>query len=164
MIQWVFLDYGRRTCAGECKGAHAVNSSDGLSMAPGASDRAAATHAQLISTFVHATTSGDLNALMRLLASDVRVVTDDRGRSRRHLNVVEGSERAARFLVDATGKHAGAWWRDDCTLRFSTINGLPGVIVDGPDGPVQTAAFEIEDEVIRALFVVCNSDKFGIWR
>ena len=28
---------------------------------------------------------------------------------------------------------------------FATINGLPGVIVDAPQGPVQTAAFEIED-------------------
>ena len=45
------------------------------------------------------------------------------------------------------------------TLRFATINGLPGVIVEAPEGPVQTAAFEIEGGVIRALFVVRNPDK-----
>ena len=44
-------------------------------------------------------------------------------------------------------------------LRFATINGLPGVIVDGPEGAVQTAAFEIEGDVIRALYVVRNPDK-----
>lgn len=44
-------------------------------------------------------------------------------------------------------------------MRFASINGLPGVIVDGPDGPVQTAAFEIEGAVIRALYVVRNPDK-----
>ena len=29
-------------------------------------------------------------------------------------------------------------------------------MADGPEGPVQTAAFEIEGEVIRALYVVRN--------
>ena len=44
-------------------------------------------------------------------------------------------------------------------VRFATINGLPGVIVDAPEGAVQTAAFEIEGDVIRALYVVRNPDK-----
>jgi len=75
------------------------------------------------------------------------------------LNVIEGADRAARFLVDVTRKRPGAWWRDDFTVRFATMNGLPGVIVDAPEGPVQTAAFEIEGDVIRALYVVRNPDK-----
>ena len=118
-----------------------------------------AKHAQLMSAFVTATQSGDLNALTQLLASDVRVVTDGGGKVAAALNVIDGADRVARFLVDVTRKRAGAWWRDDFTMRFATINGLPGVIVDGPEGPVQTAAFEIEDDVLRALYVVRNSDK-----
>ena len=114
-----------------------------------------AKHAQLMSTFVAATVSGDLNALMQLLASDVRVVTDGGGKVAAALNVLEGADRAARFLVGATRKG----WRDDFTVRFAAINGLPGVIVDGPEGPVQTAAFEIDGGVVRALYVVRNSDK-----
>jgi RNA polymerase sigma-70 factor (ECF subfamily) len=39
------------------------------------------------------------------------------------------------------------------------MNGLPGVVVHGPDGPIQTAALEIEGGVIRALYVVRNPDK-----
>jgi len=39
------------------------------------------------------------------------------------------------------------------------INGLPGIVVDAPEGPVQTSAFEIEGDVIRALYVVRNPDK-----
>ena len=119
---------------------------------------------QLISAFATATQSGDLNALTKLLASDVRVVTDSGGKVAAGLNaqhrlghLVEGADRVARFLVG--GKRAGAWWRDDFTTRFATINGLPGVIVDAPEGPVQTAAFEIEGDVIRALYVVRNPDK-----
>jgi RNA polymerase sigma-70 factor, ECF subfamily len=118
-----------------------------------------AKHAQLISAFAAATQSGDLDALTQLLASDVRIMTDGGGKVVAALDVVEGADRAARFLVDATRKRPGAWWRADFTLRFATINGLPGVVVDAPEGPVQTAAFEIEGNLIRALYVVRNSDK-----
>jgi RNA polymerase sigma-70 factor (ECF subfamily) len=112
-------------------------------------------HAQLMTAFFAATRSGDLNALTRLLASDVRVVTDGGGKAAAALNVLEGADRVAAFLVGVTRKG----WRDDFTVRFATINGLPGVIVDAPEGTVQTAAFEIEGGVIRALYVVRNPEK-----
>src|SRR5688572_6533885 len=112
-------------------------------------------HEQLMSAFVTATSSGDLDALKQLLASDVRVVTDGGGKVAAALNVLDGADRAARFLVGAARKG----WRDDYTLRFATINNLPGMIIGGPEGPVQTAAFEIEDGVILALYVVRNPDK-----
>ncbi len=118
-----------------------------------------AKHAQLLSAFVSATESGDLNALTQLLASDVRVVTDGGGKVRAALNVIEGADRAARFLIGASRKRPGAWWRDDFKLRFATINGLPGVIVQAPEGAMQTAAFEIEGGVVRALYIVRNTDK-----
>ena len=127
----------------------------GATAPPVRSGEISAKHAQLMSAFVEATRSGDLNSLMRLLASDVRVVTDGGGKVAASLNVLDGVDRAARFLVGATRKG----WREDFTLRFAPINGLPGVIVDGPEGPVQTTAFEIEEGVICALYVVRNPDK-----
>ncbi len=114
-----------------------------------------AKHRELMSAFVAATRSGDLHALTEMLAGDVRLVTDGGGKVPAALNVLEGAERASQFLVGATRRG----WRDDYTLRFAPINGLPGIIIDGPDGPVQTSAFEIEDGVIRALYVVRNTDK-----
>jgi RNA polymerase sigma-70 factor (ECF subfamily) len=123
------------------------------------SDGIDAKHAQLMAAFATATQSGDLGALTRLLASDVRVVTDGGGKVRAALDVIDGAERVAQFLVDVTRKRPGAWWREDFTVRFATINGLPGIIVDAPEGPVQTSAFEIERGTIRALYVVRNPDK-----
>jgi RNA polymerase sigma-70 factor (ECF subfamily) len=114
-----------------------------------------AKHSRLISAFLDATRSGDLNALTQLLANDVRVMTDGGGKVAAALNVLEGADHAARFLIGAARKG----WRDDFTVHLATINGLPGVIVGGPDGPVQTAAFEIEGDLIRALYVVRNPDK-----
>jgi RNA polymerase sigma-70 factor (ECF subfamily) len=86
-------------------------------------------------------------------------VTDGGGKVTAALNVIDGADRVARFVVEVTRKRPDAWWRDDFTVRFATINGLPGVIVDSPQGPVQTAAFEIDGDLIRALYVVRNLDK-----
>jgi RNA polymerase sigma-70 factor (ECF subfamily) len=116
-------------------------------------------HAELLSTFAAATQSGDLDALTQLLASDVRVFTDGGGKVRSAREVIEGADRVAPFLVGVARKHPGQWWRDDFVVRFGTINGLPGVIVHAPEGPVQTTAFEIEGDLIRALYVVRNPDK-----
>jgi RNA polymerase sigma-70 factor, ECF subfamily len=116
-------------------------------------------HAQFLSAFAAATQSGDLNAITQLLASDVRVVTDGGGKVRSALKVIDGADRVAQFLVGVTRKHEDAWWRDDFTLRFALVNGLPGVVVDSSQGPVQTTAFEIEGEVIKALYVVRNPEK-----
>ena len=118
-----------------------------------------AKHAQLMSAFAAATQSGDVNALMQLLASDARVVTDGGGKVRAALNEIEGADRVAQFLVDVTRKRPGVWWREDFKLRLGTVNGLPALIVDAPEGPVQTTAFDIEGDVIRALYVVRNPDK-----
>jgi len=131
----------------------------GASAPPPRSGQVDPKHAQIMSAFIAATGSGDLKALTELLASDVRVVTDGGGKVRAALNVVEGAHRVARFMIEATRKRPGAWWRDEFTLRFTTINGLPGVVVDAPEGAVQTSAFEIEGDVIRALYVVRNPDK-----
>jgi RNA polymerase sigma-70 factor (ECF subfamily) len=118
-----------------------------------------AKHLQLMSAFAAATQSGDLNALTQLLASDVRIVTDGGGKVRAALDVIEGADRAAQFLVDVTRRRPDAWWREDFRPRFAIINGLPGIIVEAPEGPVQTAAFEIEGDIVRALYVVRNPDK-----
>jgi RNA polymerase sigma-70 factor (ECF subfamily) len=112
-------------------------------------------HAALMSAFVRAATSGDLHALTQMLASDVRVVTDGGGKASAALNVIEGADHAARFTIGVTRKG----WRENFTVRPAVINGLPGLLVESPEGPVQTAAFEFDGDVIRALYVVRKPDK-----
>jgi RNA polymerase sigma-70 factor (ECF subfamily) len=118
-----------------------------------------AQHAKLIAAFTAATQSGDLDALTRLLADDVRVIVDGGGKVRAAAEVLEGSDSAARFMIHATRKHEGSWWRNDFTVRLASVNGLPSLIVDAPEGPVQTASFEIEEGKVRALYVVRNPEK-----
>ncbi|HEY3026704.1 MAG TPA: RNA polymerase sigma factor SigJ [Pyrinomonadaceae bacterium] len=127
--------------------------------APARSGQIEAKHAQLLSAFAAASQAGDLTAVRQFLASDVRVVSDSGGKVRATRQVVEGADHVARAIVNATRPHKGQWWRDEFKIRFATVNGLPAVIVDAPEGPVQTTAFEIEGDLIRALYTVRNPDK-----
>lgn len=61
---------------------------------------------------------------------------DGRGNAPAALNVLGAAGRAGRFLFGAARKA----WREDFPLRFATIDGLPGVIVDGLCGPVRKTA------------------------
>ena len=122
---------------------------------PRASTTVDAKHAELLSAFITAARSGDLATLTRLLARDARIVTDGGGKVPAALNVIQGADRAAAFLTGAIRKG----WTDDLTVRFGTINGLPGLIVTGRSGLVQTNAFEIEGDVIKAIYVVRNPNK-----
>jgi len=112
-------------------------------------------HAELLSAFISATRSGDIEGLTRMLASDARVVTDGGGKVPAALNVIEGAERTAAFLAGVARKG----WTDEMSLRFEVINGLPGLIVVGPNGLVQTTAFEFDGDVVTAIYVVRNPDK-----
>jgi RNA polymerase sigma-70 factor, ECF subfamily len=131
----------------------------GVTAPPASSGAAEEKHARLLSAFTSAVESGNLHVLTQLLATDVRVLTDGGGKVRAALDAIDGADRVARFLVDVTRKRPGAWWRDDFTIRFILVNGLPGIVVDSPQGAVQTTAFEIEGNVIKALYVVRNPDK-----
>ena len=112
-------------------------------------------HAQLISAFITASRTGDIAALTRMLASDARLVTDGGGKVGAALNVIEGADHVAAFVAGAVRRG----WTDEISMRFDTINGLPGMIMSGPLGLVQTGAFEIENDVIKAIYVVRNPDK-----
>lgn len=112
-------------------------------------------HAELLSAFMAASKSGDVAGLTRLLASDAKLVTDGGGKVVAALNVIAGGDRVAAFLVGATRKG----WTADMRVHFDTINGLPGLIVTGARGLIQTNAFEIEDDKVKTIYVVRNPDK-----
>ena len=112
-------------------------------------------HQQLVSTFVNASRSGDLQTLMGLLADDVRLMTDGGGKVPAALNVIEGADRTARFIVGAVSKGLP----EGSIIRIAEINGLPGLIVYRPDGSVQSVAFEIAHNLVRSIYAVSNPEK-----
>ena len=114
-------------------------------------------HQLLVSAFVNAARSGDLQTLMRLLADDVRLTTDGGGKVVSALNVIEGADRTARFVVGAVSKGLP----EGSIIRIAPINGLPGLVVYAPNGSVQSVAFEIVDNRVRAIYAVSNPEKLS---
>ena len=112
-------------------------------------------HQELVSAFITASRSGDVDQLKRMLASDARLVTDGGGKVVAALNVLEGADRVAAFLAGVVRKG----WTDDLSVQFEIVNGLPGLLLIGPNGLMQTNAFEIEDGLVRAIYVVRNPEK-----
>jgi RNA polymerase sigma-70 factor, ECF subfamily len=112
-------------------------------------------HAELVSAFMSASRSGDLATLTGLLASDVRLVPDSGGKVPAAMNVLTGADRVAAFLAGAVRKG----WTADLTARIETINGLPGLMVFGASGLVQTNAFEFEGDRIKTIYAVRNPEK-----
>jgi RNA polymerase sigma-70 factor, ECF subfamily len=128
---------------------------EGVMPAQGASSSIDSKHAELVSAFMTASRSGDIATLTRLLTSDARLVTDGGGKVSAALNVIEGADHVAAFLAGVVRKG----WTDEMSVRFETINGLPGLIMSGPSGLVQTTAFEMEDGLVKTIYVVRNPDK-----
>ena len=46
-------------------------------------------------------------------------------------------------------------------IRIVPVNGLPGLIVYGPDGSVQSVAFEIVHNLVHAIYAVRNPEKLS---
>ena len=126
-----------------------------VTLPQGASNAIDPKHAELLSAFISASRSGDIETLTRMLASDARIVTDGGGKVQAALNVIEGADRVARFLAGAVRKG----FTDEMSVRFDMVNGLPGLLIVAPNGLVQTTAFEFEGDVVTAIYVVRNPDK-----
>ncbi|MFN7985672.1 MAG: RNA polymerase sigma factor SigJ, partial [Vicinamibacterales bacterium] len=93
-------------------------------------------HRELLAAFMRASRSGDMDALMQLLASNARIVADGGGKATAALNVIEGAKRVAAFMAGVVRKG----WTDAYSVRQESINGLPGWLLIGPTGVVQTTA------------------------
>jgi RNA polymerase sigma-70 factor (ECF subfamily) len=99
--------------------------------------------------------SGDVESLKGMLATEARLVTDGGGRVTAALNVIEGGQRVAAYLTGVVRKGRTA----EMSVRVETINSLPGLVVLGPEGLVQTMAFELAGDRIAAIYIVRNPDK-----
>jgi RNA polymerase sigma-70 factor (TIGR02957 family) len=110
--------------------------------------------------FFAAALGGDLNQLMAVLAPEVTLWTDGGGKVRAALRTISGADKVARWLVSVTDQaYAGVELRD-MRLRAADINGVPGIVIDGPDGPITVITADIDDlGRVLAVHLVANPDK-----
>jgi RNA polymerase sigma-70 factor (TIGR02957 family) len=112
-----------------------------------------AEHAAVVERFRAAAATGDLAALVDVLAPDVLLVTDGGGVRRAALRPISGRDKVLRFLDAVTPKDA------DVELRPALVGGSPALVavLDGEVDAVIT--LEARDGVVVSLYFVRNPDK-----
>ena len=109
---------------------------------------------RLVEHFLAATASGEVKDILALLTEESVVYSDGGGQVKAAGLPIRGADRVSRFLV-------GIWPRfvAEMERRLVDINGSPGLIMR-LNGQVHYAfSFEVSDNRVQAIYVICNPDK-----
>jgi RNA polymerase sigma-70 factor (ECF subfamily) len=99
---------------------------------------------------------------MEALAPDVTLWTDGGGKVRAALRTIHGASKVARWMVAVTNQAYAGVEPEDMRVRRAHINGVPGIVIDGPHGPITTITLDVDDEGrVTAVQLVANPDKLG---
>lgn len=119
-------------------------------------DPSPAQHKKLLDGFLAASTSGELEQLVALLAADVAIYTDGGGKANAALHPIEGRDRVARFILGAIGRFVPA----NVVTRCELINGQPAILFFPPGGEAGCViAFDVVEDLIQKIYVVSNPEK-----
>lgn len=111
---------------------------------------------EIAQAFFAASRGGEIGRLGDLLAQDVSLYSDGGGKRPAAARVMLGLSEVTRTFAAIgrllRGNHGEL-------VRFAWINGLPGFVTREHDGVLQTTALLIEDDRIKAIYVMRNPDK-----
>jgi RNA polymerase sigma-70 factor (ECF subfamily) len=111
--------------------------------------------ARTIGELLVATTSGDMDQVVRLLADDAVLVSDGGPNRRAARHPVKGPQRMARFLVNLGHRY------EQITMEPVALNGELGMVVYVGDERLLAMAVHVEDGKVRAIHSVLNPDKLA---
>ena len=110
--------------------------------------------------FFAATTGGDINALMDLLAPEVTLWTDGGGKVRQAMRPIIGAANVARWLAGTFNDPTRASKSADMTAELVEINGGPGIVMSGAGRIIATITVDLDaDGRIATVHNVANPDK-----
>lgn len=111
---------------------------------------------EIARAFFAASRSGEIGHLGEMLAQDVSFYSDGGGKRPAAARVMVGWDEVTRTFAAVRrlmGGHTGT------LVRYAYINGLPGFVTREADGVLQTTALLIDDEKVKAVYVMRNPDK-----
>jgi RNA polymerase sigma-70 factor (ECF subfamily) len=113
--------------------------------------------ARVVASMLAATTAGDIDGLVKLLAEDAVLVSDGGPHKRAARHPVKGRDRLARFLANVGGRYEAA----RAVFEPVTLNGELGMIIS-LDGERQAAInFEVQDGLVHEVHIIVADDKLA---
>ncbi|MGH3676854.1 MAG: RNA polymerase sigma-70 factor [Mycobacterium sp.] len=110
--------------------------------------------------FFAATTGGDINELMELLAPDVTLWTDGGGKVRQAMRPIIGAANVARWIEGTIKRPYEGVEIADMTAEVVDINGGPGIVMRGAGRIIATLTVDLDaDGRIETVHNVANPDK-----
>lgn len=113
---------------------------------------------RMLQEFLQATSHGDMQGLVALLAKDVVLYTDGGGKASAVPNPIYGPEHVARFFMEAPAK----FMPSDVVRRFAEINGQPGIVVYHRGQVFGVLTMDVAEGRIRNIYIVRNPDKLAL--
>lgn len=117
---------------------------------------AASEHAdQLVMRFLHATSTGNMEALFAMLSEDIILYSDGGGKVFAATKPIETSKRVLAFIQGLASKDGGAG-----SVRLVRVNGQLGFVLSTPSEPFPTVvSLAFKDGLIHRMYLVRNPDK-----
>jgi RNA polymerase sigma-70 factor (ECF subfamily) len=113
-------------------------------------------NAQITAQFLVTAASGDVEALMAMLAPDATWMADSGGKVSAARRPVVGADKVARAITGLMRK-AGTGMR----VELVTCNSAPAVLFYLDDEPAMVVTLEIADDKITNFYVMRNPDKLA---
>ena len=110
----------------------------------------------VVDAFVEACASGEIDALLHVLAPDVVLVSD--GGAERHAarRPVVGPQRVAQFVTTIVKRMPPS-----TVVERPIVNGGPAIVLRGPDGPLLAMGFEATAAGLRRLTIIVAPAKLA---
>jgi len=110
---------------------------------------------RLLAEFLQATSTGDMDGLVALLADDAVLYADGGGKGPALPNLVHGSVNIARAILGSLNKLVPR----HVTSRRLEVNGEPGVVSYLEGRTYSVVTFDVADDRINSIYVVTNPEK-----
>jgi RNA polymerase sigma-70 factor (ECF subfamily) len=112
---------------------------------------------QLLTNFMQATATGDLDRLVALLSSDAALHSDGGGRAPAVPNLVCGADNVARAIIGGLRKLVPT----NLTTRIAQINGEPGLVSYVEGRPFSVLTLHVAGDRIKSIYIVTNPEKLA---
>ena len=111
-------------------------------------------HARLLTEFMHATTAGDIDGLVSLLAEDAVLRSDGGGVVLAARNPIRGADRIVRWFFGVTAKAPPGF-----VVEPGAVNGLPGLVMRVDGAIYGVMSIDVRDGKIQNVYIQINPEK-----